>query len=41
MAALFSGISETKAISLMQNIDLNEKAEHYEARKFITTYKNR
>ena len=37
---IFSRISKTEAINLMQSADLTKKAEHYKTEKFIITYIN-
>ena len=37
---IISLISKTEVISVMQNADLTEKAEHYKAQKIISLYKN-
>ena len=39
LSCVISGICKSKAIKLLQNIDLTEKVEHYEP--CIITYKNR
>ena len=36
-----SGIIESEAVNLMQNIDMIEKSGHYKTLKYIITYKNR